>query len=297
MRTWRRPRSSPLKLSPKPSSNQTVKVAAAGVALLFVAGCSVADAAPVATVTVLAAGDLGDCGRSTDNATANLLDGTPHAAVLTLGDNAYPSGTLAQYRDCYGPTWGRHLSDTRPAPGNHDYAASSTAAGYFGYFGTRAGVGYYSFNVGGWHVVSLNSERVTAAQVAWLKADLAASTVACTLAYWHTPRYDATGKGDDASVEPFWSALVADRAEVVLSSHAHNYQRFRPIRGIVQYVAGTGGGGSPLDPMRPDSRRAAGQGHTYGVLRLDLAAGSWSSRFLPVAGKTYADTGSGTCQT
>ena len=142
-------------------------------------------------VVLVGAGDIAGCPSTyQDEATADLLDGIA-GTVFTLGDNAYTSATTAEYQNCYGPSWGRHLARTRPALGNHEYHTTA-AAGYFGYFGDKAGpanLGYYSYNLGEWHVVVLNSERNLSAQATWLKADLAANPTRCTLAYWHKPYF------------------------------------------------------------------------------------------------------------
>ena len=143
------------------------------------------------------AGDIANCGHSNDEATAKLLDSIP-GTVFTTGDNVYPDGTAAQFADCYAPTWGRHKDRTRPAPGNHDYHTAG-AAGYFNYFGAAAGdpgKGYYSYNLGAWHIISLNSEVTSSAQEQWLRADLAANNSRCTLAYWHHPRFSSGQHGN-----------------------------------------------------------------------------------------------------
>jgi hypothetical protein len=256
---------------------------------------------------VLAAGDIADCNSSADSATAALLDAHPEGLVLTLGDNAYENGTAHEFAECYDPTWGRHKSRTFPAPGNHEYNTPN-AAGYFAYFGSAAGPehrGYYSFDLGSWHVVSLNSERDTGlsgAQVAWLRADLAATNSACVLAYWHTPRWTGGRYSDQAAVQHFWNVLYDAGADIVLAGHDHNYQRYPPLdkagapdnaRGMRSFVVGTGG--RHLYPLRADSRREIGDDRTFGVLELTLHPGAYSWRFLGVAGSTYSDSGSGAC--
>jgi acid phosphatase type 7 len=227
--------------------------------------------------------------------------------VLTLGDNAYESGTAFQYTNCYGPTWGRHKARTRPSPGNHEYQTAN-ASGYFGYFGSAAGPpgrGYYSFDAGPWHLVSLNSERetgATAAQAAWLRADLAATSAPCVLAFLHRPRFTAGNYSDFASMQPLWDVLYAANADVVLSGHDHVYERYRPMnpagladaaRGLRQFVVGTGGRGHYA--LRADSRREAGRTGTFGILKMTLRATGYDWQFLPVAGQTYSDAGSGSC--
>jgi acid phosphatase type 7 len=258
---------------------------------------------PAADPVVLAAGDIASCDSDGDEQTAVLLDA--HAGtVLALGDTAYDRGTLEEFEACYEPTWGRHKSRTRPTPGNHEYLTAG-ASGYFGYFGRAAGPagrGYYSFDLGSWHIVSLNSERTTTAQVRWLKADLARTSADCVLAYWHRPRWSGGNYSDDATTAPFWNALYDARADVVLVGHDHNYQRYPPMnkrgridraRGIRSFVVGTGG--RQFYELRPDSRRRAGSDETWGLLKLTLRPAGYAWRFLPVAGRRYRDAGSDRC--
>ncbi len=280
--------------------------AIAAVGLLLAA--APAPAAPTVTTTVLAAGDIADCSSNGDERTADLLDTYPaDTTILTMGDNAYDRGTLTEFQRCFDPTWGSSRSDRiKPSPGNHEYLTPG-AAGYFDYFGWRAGPddrGWYSFDRPGWHIVSLNSERFTttgSAQLAWLVRNLAATDQPCILAYWHTPRFSRGAKSDDLSVQPFWTALAAVGADVVLNAHDHNYQRYKPMtpagaydaNGIRQFIVGTGGRGTYA--LRADTRRDAGTDSTFGVLELTLTSGAYSWRFRPVAGSSYTDTGSDTC--
>jgi acid phosphatase type 7 len=220
-------------------------------------------------------------------ATARLLGRLNPAVVLTLGDNQYENGTLAKFRRSYDRSWGRLKGRTRPAPGNHDYR-TRTAAGYFGYFGAAAGRrsrGYYSFDVGAWHLIALNSEcghvggcGKGSRQERWLRADLAAHPARCTLAYWHKPRFSSGMHGNDATYTAFWRALYRAGADVVLVGHDHDYERFAaqtpagradPARGIRQFVVGTGGKTHyGFRTIRANSRvRNSG---TFGVLRLTL---------------------------
>jgi hypothetical protein len=255
---------------------------------------------------VLAAGDIADCNATGDSATAELLDAHP-GTVLSLGDHAYENGTAQEFAACYEPTWGRHRARTLPTPGNHEYHTPG-AAGYFGYFGGAAGPGdrgYYSVDLGSWHVISLNSERDTGlqgAQVAWLRADLAATNADCVLAYWHQPRWTSGNYADLSAVEHLWNVLYDAGADVVLAAHDHNYQRYPRMsstgavdhaRGIRSFVVGTGG--RHRYALRPDARREAGTDDSWGVLELTLHPGSYSWRFLGVAGSTYTDSGSDTC--
>lgn len=258
---------------------------------------------------LVGAGDIAGCGTSGDEETAALLDGID-GTVFTVGDNAYPDGSATDYADCYDPSWGRHKARTRPAPGNHDYHTSS-GAGYYAYFGTNAGdpgVGYYSYDVGEWHVVSLNSNvsmSAGSAQEQWLRADLAASTKVCTVAYWHHPRFSSGSKhGSDSSSEPLWQALYDAGAEIVIGGHEHNYERFAPQTptgaadsplGIREFVAGTGGESHYDDASTRLANSEVFDGTTYGVLKLTLGPGTYSWAFIPVAGQSFTDSGSGTC--
>jgi hypothetical protein len=264
--------------------------------------------------TIAAAGDIA-CDSSTAGATtchqaatADLLAAGNFTAVLGLGDHQYPSGALDDFNAYYDPTWGRVKAKTYPAPGNHEYQTSG-AAGYFSYFGDRAGPsgrGYYSFDVGSWHLISLNSEISTAAgsaQETWLKADLAANSQGCTLAYWHKPLFSSGPHGNNASVKPLWDALYAANADVVLAGHDHDYERFAPqtpsgsadaTRGIREFVVGTGGKQHySISSTKPNSQ--VHNTDTFGVLRLTLHPDGYDWKFLPEAGKTFTDSGTGSC--
>ena len=254
------------------------------------------------------AGDISDCGNDNDEATAKLLDGIA-GTVYTTGDNVYSSGTATEFATCYDPTWGRHKARTKPAPGNHDYNTSG-ATGYYGYFGSLAGPsgrGYYSFDLGDWHIISLNSEvsmSAGSAQEIWLRADLAASTKQCTLAYWHKPRFSSgTDHGSLSAAQPLWQALYDFHAEIVLNGHEHNYERFAPqsptgtadgTNGIREFVVGTGGE-SHYTGMSPIANSQVFNGTTFGVLKLTLSAGTYSWQFIPVSGQSFTGSGSGTC--
>jgi hypothetical protein len=269
-------------------------------------------APPVADPVLLAAGDIASCASSGDEATAALLDARPSAVVATLGDNAYDSGTATEFANCYHPTWGRSKARTHPAAGNHDYGTAG-AAGYYGYFGAAAGdpsKGYYSYDLGTWHVVALNSNcsvvscGAGSAQEQWLRADLAASSATCTLAYWHHPRFSSgTAHGSSTTVAPLWQALYDNNADLVLAGHEHNYERFGPLgpsgqvdsaRGLRSFVVGSGGRshygfGTPLTGSEVRNSDA------YGVLQLTLAAEGFTWQFVPEAGRTFTDAGSAAC--
>ena len=257
---------------------------------------------------MVGAGDVASCSSSGDEATANLLD-TIDGTVFTVGDLAYDNGTAAEFTNCYDPSWGRHKSRTKPSPGNHEYNTAG-ATGYYGYFGAAAGdpaKGYYSYDLGDWHIIVLNSNIARSAgstQEQWLRADLAASTKTCTLAYWHHPRFSSSAvHGNDVSVQPFWQALYDANADVILSAHDHSYERFAPqdptggadaTRGIREFIVGTGGRSHyALGTVKVNSQ--VYNGDTYGVMKLTLSAGSYAWQFVPVAGGTFTDSGTGSC--
>jgi acid phosphatase type 7 len=262
---------------------------------------------------LVGAGDIARCSSDADEATAKLLDGIP-GTVFTVGDNVYWSGTAREFKKCYAPSWGRHKERTRPALGNHEYVTAG-AAGYFGYFGAAAGdpsKGYYSYDLGEWHLIALNSncgeEEVRcgpgSAQVQWLEEDLAASPADCTLAYFHHPLFSSGSvHGDQPEVRPLWDALYAANADVVVSGHDHDYERFAPQRpdgtqdkerGIREFVVGTGGAGQHgFGEVRPNSQ--VRNATTHGVLKLTLNPTSYDWKFVPVAGKTFTDSGTTSC--
>jgi len=264
--------------------------------------------APPGSAIFVGAGDIASCVSAGDEATAALLDSIP-GTVFTLGDNVYESGTSREYRDCYDPSWGRHKARTKPSVGNHDYSTSG-ANGYFGYFGSSAGdpgKGYYSFDLSDWHIVSLNSnidESAGSPQERWLRADLAASKQPCTLAYWHHPRFSSgVEHGDDPATEPLWQALYDANAEIVLGGHDHEYERFvpqtptgdaDPTRGIREFVVGTGGR-SHYGLGRRETNSEVFNASTFGVLKLTLSPGTYTWQFIPIAGQTFTDSGSGVC--
>jgi hypothetical protein len=258
------------------------------------------------------AGDISSCSSNNDEATAALLDNIP-GTVFLVGDNVYPNGTSSEFSNCYQPTWGRHKARTRPVPGNHDYNTSG-GSGYFSYFGSAAGTagqGYYSYDLGQWHIVALNSEiskTASSPQMQWLRADLAAHPNLCTAALWHEPLYSSdAGSGSGGKVwtgvQPFWDTLYAYGVDLVLNGHRHNYERIAPMKpdgksdpsyGIRTMVVGMGGiGGSSLTNVFPLSE--ARNGNTFGVLKLYLYDDSYAWKFVPVAGKTYSDSGSTAC--
>ncbi len=244
--------------------------------------------------------------------TSDLLVGKGFDAVLLLGDNQYWDGTLAAHLVSFAPTWGRLGSLLRPAPGNHEYQTPG-AAGYYDYFGAAAGdrtKGWYSYDLGTWHVVVLNSNCSSiggcgpgSPQLQWLAADLAAHPRACTLAYWHHPRFSSGAHNDNATYDAFWRELYKAGADVVLVGHDHDYERFAPqdpdakadaSYGIRQFVAGTGGQFlRAFTTIRANSESRNSRDH--GVLKLVLHPGGYDWEFLPVLGGTFNDQGSANC--
>lgn len=263
------------------------------------------------TVVLVGAGDIADCKTITGaEATARLLDSIP-GTVFTLGDHAYPDGTARQFADCYDPTWGRHRARTRPAAGNHDYHTPG-AASYFAYFGAVAGEpgkGYYSYDLGAWHVVVLNSNcdevgcEAGSVQERWLRADLSAHRTACSVAYWHRPRFSSGRHGGGLEMAALWQALYEAGVELAISGHDHDYERFAPQdaagnldreHGMRQLVAGTGGKKTrrPSETEPNSEVRATG---VFGVLKLTLSPGRYAWEFVPIPGETFKDSGTGTC--
>lgn len=260
-----------------------------------------------ATVTVAAVGDI--CGSNCDR-TADVIEAMNPNALIMPGDLAYESGTLSEFNNNYDPYYGQFKNISYPSPGNHEYQTSG-AAGYFDYWGARAGErgkGYYSFDVGDWHFVALNSNIARgagSAQEQWLRTDLTANTKPCTAAYWHHPRFSRGSHGDDTSVTPLYQALYDHRADLLIVGHDHNYQRFamaRPngttdtVNGIRQLLIGTGGRGFYSFDSTPAAVVEASNANTFGVGKLTLTATTYRADFVPVAGSTYTDSVTGTCK-
>jgi hypothetical protein len=259
-------------------------------------------------VVLVGAGDIGRCGEPGAELTAQLLDTIP-GIVFTTGDNAYPDGTASDFSHCYGPTWGRHKARTRPSPGNHDYHTADGQA-YFAYFGDAAGGasgGYYSYDLGRWHVISLNSEIDMdggSPQERWLKDDLVAHARPCTLAYWHEPRFSSgANHGSSRRSAALWEALYQAGAEVVINGHEHIYERFAPQRpdgtvdpqrGIRQFTVGTGGA-SLYDLGKPLRNSEVRDNQDLGVLKLTLYPAGYTWEFVPVAGGRTRDSGAAPC--
>ena len=258
------------------------------------------------SIHIAAAGDIA-CGTGSGSAscaqaqTAAAIDAGGYGAVLALGDLQYERGALADFNRFYDATWGIFKPITYPAVGNHEYLTTG-ASGYYTYFGARVapGKGYYSFNVGSWHLISLNSNcgqaggcGATSPQGTWLRADLAAHPSACTIAYWHHPRYSSGPHGNQIQTDPLWQSLAAAHADIVLAGHDHHYERFAPVNGIRSFVVGTGGRNlTAFGAAKPGSEVRLQE---FGILDLELREGSYTWRFLGAPGRAVLDTGTGTC--
>ncbi|MEO5590143.1 MAG: metallophosphoesterase [Gemmatimonadaceae bacterium] len=273
---------------------------------------------------LIGVGDIGVCGAPGDEATARLADSVVKAdtsrkietAVFTLGDNAYPAGLDRDFVECFSSSWGDSskslMSLVRPAIGNHDYQSSHGAA-YYRYFGARAGPafrGYYSYDIGDWHAVVLNSELLmneSAAEVEkqaeWLARDLAAHPKRCTLAYFHRPRFSSGAHGSNRRMQSFWTALYRQGVDLVLNGHEHHYERFKPqtsagtadsVNGMTEIIAGTGGGSLTgiRSTLAPNSA-AQIQGH-FGILVVLLSADEYRTAFIDTSGRVW-DASGGKC--
>ena len=242
-------------------------------------------------------------------ATAAILAANPDAVVFTAGDNSNESGTAAQYERCYAKTWGPFLSRTHPVPGNHDYMTDD-AAPYYAYFGAAAatpGEGWYGYDLANnWHVIALNAmcSQVGGCgdgspQETFLRTDLAANEGKHIIAIWHIPAFSSgLTHGDTQAYVAWWRDLYAAHADIVIDGHDHDYERFAlqsptgaaDQDGIREFVVGTGGASQrPFGKIRPNSEvRSTG---TFGVLKLTLGLHSYSWQFVPIAGKTFTDSG------
>lgn len=265
--------------------------------------------AGTASTVLVGAGDIAGCAWLGDEATANLLDTIP-GTVFTAGDNVYLAGLPLECTACYDLSWGRHKARTRPAPGNHYDTLG--ALGYFGYFGAAAGPperGYYAYRAGEWQVIVLNGEcgaiggcQTGSAQEQWLRAELTAHPALCTLAIFHYPLFNSGSKGPMQVGRDLWQALYDHGAEIVVSGDDHLYERFAPsdpagrgtTQGIRQFTVGTGG--APLGTFATvaanSEARIAG---VHGVVKFTLSASGYTWTYVPVAGQTATDSGTGSC--
>jgi hypothetical protein len=258
---------------------------------------------------LVGAGDIAGCWWFGDTHTGQLIDGIP-GTVFTLGDNVYQAGSAERYRKCYDPVWGRFKDRTFPSIGNHDTDEDGGAA-YFDYFGGNAGPrgkGYYSYDLGAWHIVVFNSstrEMIadTSAQIAWIRQDLAEHpATTCVLAYGHNPRFGSGERGAGGRMRALWNVLYAAGADVMVAGHEHFYERFAPqdadgrrddVRGIRQFIAGTGG--APYYPFKKIAENSEVRSRTHGVLKLVLHRDSYEWEFIPSEGLSFSDRGRGRC--
>lgn len=261
-------------------------------------------AAPGAT-TLLAVGDIASCDGTNDENVAWLAAHLP-GTIAILGDVAYPDGSASDFADCFHPAWGPMLPRIHPTPGNHEYVTAD-ASPYFAEFGAAAGTpgeGWYSYELGTWHVIALNSNcefvggcNEGSLQLAWLQADLRSHPAVCTLAYWHHPLHSSGLHEDEGGglVDALWRTLASAGADLQLSGHDHDYERVAPIDGIRSFVVGTGGRSLyPFDnPPGPQTEIRADD--SYGLLMLTLHATSYDWRFVPAIGSTLVDAGHGEC--
>jgi chitodextrinase len=285
--------------------------------VLLFAPANAAAADPV----IYAAGDIacapGASQTSTtchERQTSDIVIAGGAAKALALGDLQYDSASLSNLQNSYNNTWGRIKSITDPVLGNHEGSGS----GYWDYFygsGVSNGPygvrnkGWYSFNVGAWHLIGINSNCTRVActagseQEQWLRADLAANPTSCTLAYWHHPRWSSGHDGDNTFMQPIWQALYDANADLALVGHSHNYERYAPqdangsldnSRGIREFVVGTGGAFfTGVSSAKPNSE--VRNNTTYGVLKVTLHPTSFDWQFVPEAGKTFTDSGTQAC--
>jgi hypothetical protein len=253
------------------------------------------------TAVLVGAGDISSCENDNDAKTATLLDDIS-GTVFTTGDNVYDTGKGLQFLFCFNFTWGWHKDRIKPVPGNHDYITSG-ASGYYNYFNVPE---YYAYNRGDWRIYALNSEIDAAAnseQVTWLKNDLADNPRKCVMAYWHRPRWSSgSHHGSDTRTQALWDVLFDAHAELVVTGHEHNYERFAPMNktgqvvegGLQEFVVGTGGMELyGFGPVVPGSM--VRNGDTYGVLKLTLKPGSYEWEFIPIEGQSFTDSGSRNC--
>jgi hypothetical protein len=294
----------PVRLTPPPAASPAALVALAGASVL------------------IGVGDIASCSSKLSIGTAVLVDSVLRAdsvakvdnAVFTLGDNVYTSGTTAQFDECFTPGWGdpkrRIMKNLHPTPGNHEYY-TPFADPYYKYFGPAAGTvgkGYYSYEVGTWHVVVVNSEIIVnpvfgdsarTAQMDWVEKDLKAHKKPCTIAYWHHPRFSSGWHGSDRKLGPLWQLLYDNDVDLVLGGHDHDYERFRPMnpagiadttKGMTEIVAGTGG-----EELRGFSGTIANSAYRIegraGVLLLTLGAAEYRSAFLEIGGRVWDQSG------
>lgn len=255
---------------------------------------------------LVGAGDIARCDTPGAALTAKLLDGLS-GTVFVAGDNAYMDGSARDYRECYDPTWGRHRRRTRPVPGNHEYQTPN-ASGYFEYFGAGAGpsgLGYYSYTLGPWLVLALNSEVPLgngSGQLEWVRDQLRTNPNLCTLVYWHRPLFSSGRNGPNVDMLDLWRVLYSMDVDVVVNGHDHLFERFAPqtpegrpdpVRGIRQFTVGTGG--APLYDVMRTAANSEMAFSAWGVASFTLQNDGYSWSFIPAEGYVFRDAGSGVC--
>ncbi|HEY3310556.1 MAG TPA: metallophosphoesterase [Anaerolineales bacterium] len=265
-------------------------------------------------ITLVGAGDISICDSFRTESTAEMVEQFPAAAVFTAGDNVQDVGALDEFTGCFEKTWGRFKARIHPAAGNHDYMTAG-GANYYSYFGAaagEAGKGYYSYDLGTWHVLVLNSNcddvggcNKGSPQELWLLNDLANHPNKCTLAIWHHPRFSSGEHGNQERIQPFWEDIYAAGVELVVSGHDHDYERFAPLdangkpdpqAGIRQFVVGTGGGGGFRDVSDPpEANSLVTLVNTSGIIKFDLLPDGYQWSFLHATGATPLDSGSAQC--
>jgi hypothetical protein len=248
---------------------------------------------------LIAVGDIASCASDGDEQTAALvskLEGT----IAVLGDIAYESGSAADFANCFLPSWRRLVPRIRAALGNHEYSTGTAAAAIDLFRLPKQG--WYSYRLGTWHVIVLNSNcdeiggcGPQSPEWRWLRADLRTHANRCTLAYWHHPRFSSGEHGSDVAYAAFWDLLARARADVVLVGHDHDYERFAPLKGIRSFVVGTGGKSHyRVGPPRAGSR--VRNDDTFGVLRMTLRPAGYDWAFVPVEGGNFRDAGTAACR-
>lgn len=273
---------------------------------------TISDVAGANDPSILAAGNIATCDNTFDEATAKILGNYPTDTILPLGNSVFPQGTFDAYTQCFAPSWGKYKERMKPIPGNRDYQVPG-AAGYFQYYRRLAGnslKGYYSYDIGAWHIVALNSNcsaiggcAKSSPEYSWLSQDLASHPAACTLAYIHHPPFTSGNVDQNPEVRPLWQLLNQQGVEVVLAAHDRFYERFKPMdgrgrenqtAGTREFIVGSGGRGTenfgrivPTSQVRDNT--------TYGVLRLTLHEKRYDWLFLAAANGSFSDGGTGTC--
>ncbi len=301
----------PATASASPAAPLTPTATATPLPTSIPTGTSTPTPLPTSTPAILlGAGDISICGQTGDDDTARLL-ATETGEIFTLGDNSNEDGLLYQYQQCFAPSWGKFMDRLHPVPGNHDYQGNGGES-YYEYFAERAGPagkGYYSFDLGAWHIVALNSNcdyvscREDSAQVKWLREDLAAHPTQCTLAYWHDPMSGSAISDIYYGVLPFWQALYDYNAEIILNGDHHIFEVYAPQNpnlkpdpehGLTQFIVGTGGASHyPFVGIKPNS--LIHDNTTYGILKFKLFSDRYEWEFIPTQPDGFTASGEGVC--